>query len=67
MIKNYLRDEDGMGTVELVLIIAALVTVAIIFRNAITDFVRNQLGSVFDAGTSGSTVTETVAGTGSGS
>ncbi len=49
-----------MGTVELVLIIAALVSIAIIFRNQIIKFVRGQLGAVFEAGTEGSNVTESV-------
>lgn len=60
MFKNYLMDEDGMGTVELVLIIAALVSIAIIFRNQIIKFVRGQLGAVFEAGVEGSNVTESV-------
>ncbi len=60
MIKNFLRDEDGMGTVELVLIIAVLVSIAIIFRNQVIGFVRTQLSSVFKSGVEGSNVTETV-------
>lgn len=48
MIKNFFLDEEGMGTVEMVLIIAALVTIAIIFRKAIIDFVQNSLGSIFE-------------------
>lgn len=63
MIKNFLKDEEGMGTVELVLIIAALVTIAIIFRNAIQGFVKNQLGKVFDSAEKGSAVTETLEST----
>ena len=60
MIKNFLSDEEGMGTVELVLIIAALVTIAIIFRNQIIGFVRGQLTAVFEKGAEGSDVTEAV-------
>lgn len=48
MIKEFLRDEEGMGTVELVLIIAALVTVAIIFRKYVIAFVTNQMAGIFD-------------------
>lgn len=48
MIKNYLRDEEGMGTVELVLIIAALVSIAIIFRKYVVDFVQKQMGNIFN-------------------
>lgn len=47
MLKNFFRDEEGMGTVELVLIIAALVAVAILFRNAIMGFINDALGNVF--------------------
>lgn len=48
MLKNYLMDEEGMGTVELVLIIAALVSIAIIFRKYVIDFVQKQLGNIFN-------------------
>lgn len=47
MIKKYLLDEEGMGTVELVLIIAALVSIAIIFRKYIIEFVQKSLGTIF--------------------
>lgn len=58
MLKNFFMDEEGMGTVELVLIIAALVSIAIIFRNAIIGFVRNQLSSVFEGAEKGAAVTD---------
>lgn len=60
MIKNFFEDEDGMGTVELVLIIAALVTIAIIFRNAIIGFVKGNLGKVFDSAGDAAEVGESV-------
>lgn len=41
-------DQKGMGTVEVVIIVAVLVGVALIFRDAIVDFVNGILGSVFD-------------------
>ena len=47
MLKKFLRDEEGMGTVELVLIIAALVVVALLFRNTIMDFVNDQMKGIF--------------------
>ena len=58
MIKNFLRDEEGMGTVELVLIIAALVSIAIIFRNQIIGFVRHTLTDVFGKAERGAAVTD---------
>lgn len=47
MIRQFFKDEEGMGTVELVLIIAALVTIAIIFRDQIIGFVQSNLESIF--------------------
>ena len=47
MIKNFFLDEEGMGTVEMVLIIAALVAIAILFKDAITKFVEENLKKVF--------------------
>ena len=47
MIKKFFMDEEGMGTVELVLIIAALVTVALIFRKYVISFVTNQMSGIF--------------------
>lgn len=46
--KDFLKEEDGLGTVEIVIIIAVLVGIALIFRNAIIDFVRNILSNVFN-------------------
>lgn len=43
-IKQFLREEDGMGTVEIILIIVVLIGLVIIFRNEITDIVQ----SLFD-------------------
>ena len=65
MLKEFFYDEEGMGTVEMVLIIAALVSIAIIFRKYVIDFVQNQLGSIFDAGKDNAgVVTETSAASG---
>lgn len=47
MLKKFLRDEEGMGTVELVLIIAALIAVAVIFRKYVVAFVTNQMSGIF--------------------
>lgn len=45
-IKNFLTEEDGLGTVELVLLIAVLVGLALMFRKAIAGFVQNVLNSI---------------------
>lgn len=46
MLRDFLREEDGLGTVEIVLIIAVLVGLALIFKNAIVKFVNNILGNI---------------------
>lgn len=46
--KDFLREEDGMGTVEVILIIVVLVGLVIIFKSQITDLVE----SIFDKITS---------------
>lgn len=34
MLKSYFKDDDGLGTVEIVIIVAILVGLALIFREA---------------------------------
>ena len=43
MLKNFLKGEEGMGTIELVVIIAILVGLALIFKDGITTFVNNLM------------------------
>ncbi len=45
--KNLLSEEDGMGTVEIVVIVAVLVGIALIFRDAIIKFVTDIMKSAF--------------------
>ncbi len=47
MFKSFLKEEDGMGTVEIVVIIAVLVGIALIFRDAIIDFVTDIMKNAF--------------------
>jgi Flp pilus assembly pilin Flp len=47
-VKGFLKEDDGMGTVEIVVIIAVLVTIALIFRKAITDWVTDTIADIFD-------------------
>ena len=42
--KDFLREEDGMGTVEVILIIVVLVALVVIFKTQITKIVN----SLFD-------------------
>lgn len=46
--KDFLREEDGMGTVEIILIIVVLVGLVLIFKTQITEIVQ----SLFDKITS---------------
>lgn len=43
-----LKEEWGMGTVELVIIVAVLVGIALIFRHYIFDFVQDIMANIFD-------------------
>lgn len=40
------REEDGMGTVEVILIIVVLVGLVILFRDQITKIVNNLFGKI---------------------
>lgn len=50
LIKRFLKEEDGLGTVEIVIIIAVLVAIALIFRRAIFEFVESIIGKIFNSG-----------------
>jgi Flp pilus assembly pilin Flp len=39
--KQFLKEEDGMGTVEIILIIVVLIGIVIIFKSQITELVEN--------------------------
>jgi len=47
LIKRFIKDEEGFGTVEVVLIIAVLIGIALIFRDAIIKFAVGIMKSVF--------------------
>lgn len=49
MLKNrrdLLREEDGMGTVEVILIVVVLVGLVIIFKDQITQIVNNLFNKI---------------------
>lgn len=46
IIKSFWNDENGLGTVEIVVILAILVSIALIFRNQIISFVRDTLAQL---------------------
>lgn len=43
-----LRDTRGLGTLEVVIIIAVLLSVALLFREQLTNFANELMGKVFD-------------------
>ena len=45
---NRIIDRRGMGTVEVVIILAVLVGIALIFRKAITEFVTNIIDATLN-------------------
>jgi len=49
--RGFLKEEDGLGTVEIILIIAVLVGIALVFRNQIITFVNNTMTKVFPSDT----------------
>lgn len=46
-LKRFITEEDGMGTVEVIIIIAVLVGVALLFRNQLIKFVNSIIGNLF--------------------
>jgi len=47
LIKRFLTEEDGMGTVEVIIIIAVLVGVALLFRKQLINFVNSIINNLF--------------------
>ena len=47
LLKRFYEEEDGMGTVELVMIIAALMCIALLFRKQIFAFAKGIMDNVF--------------------
>ena len=50
MADKNVRNKRGMGTVEIVIIIAVLVALALIFREGLTRYASNVMNFVFDEG-----------------
>ena len=46
-IKRFITEEDGMGTVEVIIIIAVLVGVALLFRKQLINFVNGIIQNLF--------------------
>lgn len=43
---QFVSDEDGMGVVEVILIIVVLISLVIIFKKQITDVVKSIMNSI---------------------
>lgn len=42
-LKAFFLEEDGLGTIEIVVIIIILIGLALLFQTEITDFLQNNL------------------------
>lgn len=49
VLKNFIKDEEGISTVEIVVIIAILVGIALLFKNSIVSFVKKIITNFIDA------------------
>lgn len=47
ILKDFLKEEDGLGTVEIVIIVAVLVGLALIFRKQIYALVNQLFDRIF--------------------
>lgn len=54
MLKGFFKDDDGLGTVEIVIIVAILVGLALIFRKQIYALVKQIFDKIFN--NAGSTI-----------
>ncbi len=46
MISRFIKEDDGMGTVEIILIIVVLIGLVIIFKKEITDIVNDLFKNI---------------------
>lgn len=47
MLKKFWQEEDGFALVELLIVLAVLIVIALLFRNVIIDWVKNVLATLF--------------------
>ncbi len=50
MEKRWFADQDGFGTLELVLLVCVLIALALLFKNTIIEFVSNMLDTISSQG-----------------
>ena len=46
MLKSFFKEEDGMGTVEVILIIVVLIGLVLIFKEEITKIVKSIVETI---------------------
>jgi len=46
MIKEFIREEDGIGVVEVILILVVLIGLVLIFKSQITDLVNDIFDTI---------------------
>jgi Flp pilus assembly pilin Flp len=46
IMKEFIREEDGIGVVEIILILVILIGLVLIFKNQIEELVNNILESI---------------------
>ena len=44
--KNFIKEEDGIGTVEMILILVVLITLVIIFKDQLTALVNDIFSQI---------------------
>lgn len=49
LLRNFIKDEDGISTVEIVVIIAILVGIALLFKESIVSFVKKIIKNFINA------------------
>ena len=49
LVKGFLKEEEGMGTLEIVIIIGVLVALALIFKDAIGKFAKGLMEKFFNS------------------
>lgn len=50
LLNRFWKEEEGFGTVELVILIGVLVAVALIAREALIGFVQSLIDKIFNPG-----------------
>lgn len=49
LLKRFWKEEDAIGVVEIVLILAVIIVLVLIFRKAIMKFVEDIIGKIFSS------------------